>query len=497
MLSTGQAERRIPTLIDFLPDKACSDHFKVVSQFYLIEVLNNRYGPIKKGAFSIPPIHPLEPEVTETHPLPVMAIPQSSIDGNLKVVETIVLDFFKLKPDFFDNKNAIVAGDQLTISRMRSAQDLREPDLTRFHRMEWAVPMLQLFHLQMAFCKMIVSTHYGTNNNPESLRSIISLLGRSGVSKDEMDYHTAYELLRHTYDAMVRRLWSKELGQDPRTFMAQLKLEKEKDAASIISNHAKNLYSNYFSDSAMVAQNYGNTDANAALFIRDTTAFLELCAAIKAGDVGRIEQVLSIITVMFQAGGAKNYANELMRLTYAIRCVWTETTKDVMFKSWLVNTKGEEDSFLATDLHQEHNNKLIKGYFTTKGGKVDFANVARLFSTNIRTFEALKEKLGMEYEKPHNSTFHSTVSAESDISVIVNSLARNNILGEGTPGNNNNVNLVRDLLKEGMCNLTYKRAASFIQKISDENGRLDGEEEDENENDDNEGHIRYEYNTEE
>ncbi|KAF9137473.1 hypothetical protein BGX30_010186 [Mortierella sp. GBA39] len=78
---------------------------------------------------------------------------------------------------------------------------------------------------------------------------------------------------------------------------------------------------------------YGNANTNAALFIRDILVYIELGDAIKQGDVGRIEAVLVPITVMFQAGGTKNYPNQLLRLAFDIRHSWTKLRTDAIFSS--------------------------------------------------------------------------------------------------------------------------------------------------------------------
>lgn len=40
--------------------------------------------------------------------------------------------------------------------------------------------------------------------------------------------------------------------------------------------------------------------------------YIELGCVIKAGDISHIEENIHWLTLMFQAGGAKNYANELL-----------------------------------------------------------------------------------------------------------------------------------------------------------------------------------------
>ncbi|KAF9943454.1 hypothetical protein BGZ65_001019, partial [Modicella reniformis] len=60
---------------------------------------------------------------------------------------------------------------------------------------------------------------------------------------------------------------------------------------------------------------------------------LELDEAIRCGDVGRIEQTLQVINLMFQAGRTKNYGNMLMRVIYGIRHEWSPQWKEAIMSS--------------------------------------------------------------------------------------------------------------------------------------------------------------------
>ncbi|ORZ06532.1 hypothetical protein BCR41DRAFT_296188, partial [Lobosporangium transversale] len=284
-----------------------------VIQFHLIDVLQRHF--VTYGTpISIPSVEPLEVQETKTCPLRSLEIDQATISGNIEVLEKTMRDVLQLPEEWFnDYTKIIVAGDQLTISRIISLQELRAADTTSFSRMQWALPLIQLFHLQMVLCGTILRTHYGSFSSPGSLGFIISMLERKRLGMDTSNFHAADELIRHTFDAMVRRLWEVEFRLEISDMRAY-----------------------------EFAMEYSNANANAVLFLRDTLAYIELGAAIKAGDVGRIKNVLETITVMFQAGGMKNYARELLR--------------KAVLASLLINTKGKENAWIPTDLYQEHNN---------------------------------------------------------------------------------------------------------------------------------------------
>ncbi|KAG0198710.1 hypothetical protein BGX31_004484, partial [Mortierella sp. GBA43] len=171
-------QRPAPYLGDILPDERSNLHFQTVFKFYLVKVLQRHYPTYERYSVSIPSMQPLKPEKTEAYPLPAMKIDQSTVEGNVDIIETLMKSVLKLDPKEFSDDMIIVAGDQLTVSRVGSAKRLRREDVTPFHRLQWAVPVIQLFHLQMLLCFTILRTHRGKTSTPGSLALYVEMLDR-------------------------------------------------------------------------------------------------------------------------------------------------------------------------------------------------------------------------------------------------------------------------------------------------------------------------------
>ncbi|KAF9080959.1 hypothetical protein BGX29_004873, partial [Mortierella sp. GBA35] len=244
---------------------------------------------------------------------------------------------------YFDSgKRIIVGGDQLTVSEVETIKKCVDDDVTAFDRMEWALPALQLFHLQMNLCKLILKTHLGESDKPGSLSFFISRLKRKRVSEESSSFHAVNELLRNVFDGMVLRIWREELGVDSSKTLDTWGANQDTTTMlNEVSTTAEAIRARYLVRPELTRKAYGNANTNAALFIRDMLVYIELSDAIKQGDVGRIKAVLVPITIMFQAGGTKNYANQLLRLAFDIRHIWTELRIDAIFSSWLINTTGK------------------------------------------------------------------------------------------------------------------------------------------------------------
>ncbi|KAG0344942.1 hypothetical protein BGZ54_005709, partial [Gamsiella multidivaricata] len=186
-----------------------------VSRFHLFDALQRHFITYRRYSTQVHPIELPEVKETRTFPLPTMKINQSTAAGNIGILETVMRDTLRSPGERFnDHTRIIVAGDQLTVFRIVSLQELRAADTTNLNQMQWAVPVMQLFHLQMVLCSTILRTHYGFVSTPGPLAYIISMLGRKRLRQDTSNFHAADELIRHTFDAMARRLWEVEFQLD-------------------------------------------------------------------------------------------------------------------------------------------------------------------------------------------------------------------------------------------------------------------------------------------
>ncbi|KAG0008436.1 hypothetical protein BGZ82_004681, partial [Podila clonocystis] len=180
----------------------------------------------------------------------------------------------------------------------------------------------------MNLASLILRTHFGDPETNGSLSYNIRLLGRKHIGLDKADFHATDELLRHTFDALVLSVWKDEFGcSDSDINMSEGSKESEdvdensdKDQQHDMEKNAPEVdesVNNIF-ERILQADNLPCLDVpssrNAALFIRDMLFYLELGSAIKAGDVGRILEVIKYLTILFQAGNTKLYGSELLHL---------------------------------------------------------------------------------------------------------------------------------------------------------------------------------------
>ncbi|OAQ22106.1 hypothetical protein K457DRAFT_143585 [Linnemannia elongata AG-77] len=276
---------------------------------------------------------------------------------------------------------------------------------------------------------------------------------------------------------MARRMW--QTKQESST------QHSETSSNDIFLSEINNLVDRILLVPEYIYDSYSTINGNALIFIRDMVVYLEFCSAIKDGDVGRIEEILKRITIMLQSGKHSHYALELLRLRFHIQHRWSENRKNAIFSSLLMNTKGLPHRWIPSDMYQEFNNLLTKKTHATVGFK---SSTMSYITPLIRLFHVVHRKMLMEYKLTEQSTYHRDVSPEGDISIIMNSLKEDNILGsENCPAAHRDVDRVVDVMALGWERLSHGGYENFLKRILEDEAdlRADGGSDRESDSGDN------------
>ncbi|KAF9110239.1 hypothetical protein BGX27_006606 [Mortierella sp. AM989] len=217
------------------------------------------------------------------------------------------------------------------MARLRSLIKYSRDEKTAYDRREWIVPLIQLFHLQMALSGLIIKNYFGSTSKPGSIAFNVSMLGRNRINIKKQDFHTADELIRHTFDSIVLR--AHEVLHDFDILNAEAPHLDHCSRIKQLSSISKRIVDKYYVNFEEFQEKSDVDSSHVALFLRDAGLYIELSSAIKAGDIGRIEEILLWLTIMFQAGGTKNYGYELLRLHCNLRYGWTDKMKKTVMTS--------------------------------------------------------------------------------------------------------------------------------------------------------------------
>ncbi|ORY96102.1 hypothetical protein BCR41DRAFT_314861 [Lobosporangium transversale] len=165
-----------PQIWEFLP---ANHHKKGMHRFHISDDLQRYSDEYAQHAVQMRKMDVLKATKSIAIPLPTMKIDQSSTAGNIEVIGTVFMRMLKLQKPWFEGRSVIIGGDLLTVARVVSAQQWRITDVTRFDRLEWAIPVMQLFHLQMNLAATIFKTHYGSSSTGGSKRMVQRIMGMS------------------------------------------------------------------------------------------------------------------------------------------------------------------------------------------------------------------------------------------------------------------------------------------------------------------------------
>lgn len=90
------------------------------------------------SAIPVVPVEQLDLIKSTVFPLPVMKLDESTIAGNLSVLQRITEVSLNLPKTWFsDPKNTIVAGDQMTVSRLLTLKVHWSFDPDHYHNLSW------------------------------------------------------------------------------------------------------------------------------------------------------------------------------------------------------------------------------------------------------------------------------------------------------------------------------------------------------------------------
>ncbi|KAL1683059.1 hypothetical protein EV122DRAFT_286615 [Schizophyllum commune] len=414
------------------------------------------------------PIH-----TSEVHPLPAYPIDESSKQGNAEFISAAMAE---LKYENRGDVVRLVAGDQLSMARLREVGAARAGHEGGPDALHWPVFVPGFFHYQMAAVNGFIYAHLGTVNhdvsNPASLQAHNTLLRRKPIVATSLP---PYQVLKGlAFDSLGARILDCFLRVSGKAsldaFCEDLTWRELQELARQVVRQ--------FADARVVhrlrrAREKDGKDRgdmvfeNAVLFIRDGLLLREFNDAIKAGDSGRIILVLKTWAFSFRAQGRSRYATEILYLIHNLTHVWPPAIREAVLSNWLVNPSGKPNANHPVDLLQEHNNLLTKVHYEAHGSNASWewtATMAPCVTVLRQLNNDVNRTLGARQGKRH-----ATPDLTADIDELMNSLAHRKVheiqLGR-TLEDDDPMGMVPDAVAIGHTQLTYG-ATSPLKKYNE------------------------------
>jgi hypothetical protein len=310
--------------------------------------------------------HKIEKHKTHLHPMTVFDIDESTIVGNGEVAEAIYKEAGVFDTPLFNKLAKILGGDQLSVARLRSLNNIRIGQQCGFAGFSWGAWVPGLFHAKMADVHGNIVTHFGEPNtyNPGSLWHHNTILQRIPIVLSSLPpfnkcrdlyFVSLYARILHCLLLVSKRKTINDYALRVSSFE-----QSWKDAELIRSS---------FTDSDKVAESRearllcGGGDMvfeNAILFLRDALVSRMFSSAVKRGESGLIVLILKTWALSFHGNGRTKYAHEMLHIAHNLEHVWPKPVRDIVLNNWLLNPSDKEDRFVEMDRIQEFFNFWIK-----------------------------------------------------------------------------------------------------------------------------------------
>lgn len=142
--------------------------------------------------------------ITQIETLKTSAIDESKTVGNRDVIHDIVLNQLRMLKEWVGRMLIFIAGDQLSIDRLRKLKRYTQKDVTPFDRHVWVLPVIALWHLRYALLRCIYRIHWSPSvgKGVQGLAHDAHVLGRH-INPKKCEYYPSHRLLQVSFEARI------------------------------------------------------------------------------------------------------------------------------------------------------------------------------------------------------------------------------------------------------------------------------------------------------
>ncbi|KAJ7875341.1 hypothetical protein B0H14DRAFT_3548964, partial [Mycena olivaceomarginata] len=393
-------------------------------------------------------------------PAPAMKIDESSLDGTIEVIDTIVTRTLQFTAAGMRAHGVMFAGgDLLSLNLTDKAIAARREDtelLDAYGR--YLKGMLGLFHVKLSGSRGTVNEHWGEPNSkfPGSLWSQNSFLSRKAVSagwkaKKLPPFRPTHELMltlslpAHILDGFRIYCGAESLDSWVKSDLSWHDIESVSEVVV-----QKLCSSSTVEELRQLPEAERDPQLeNTILCNHDMLLLLIFTASIKSGDVGMVVNILAHWMVMFRGTGSMpKYADALFELIVNLKR-WPPSLRDAYLNNWLVNLTGKIRAFKEIDLLQEHQNFWAKVVYNARGSNRswDWLSMITVVIFNLRD---VMRNVQSQFKIPHHGISHTSPKTAEDISRLQGWLESNKLQTyiKERPGKDT-ILRVRDLMVTG------------------------------------------------
>ncbi|KAJ3831844.1 hypothetical protein F5878DRAFT_672513, partial [Lentinula raphanica] len=327
---------------------------------------------LKSSLGSCLEVDKIELHKTEQYPLLAMNEEENSIDGTIRVFQTLLRNAKVTNDDLIAHGIMFTDGDLLTDSLVDKVESSRRNNMLPINGMKGNLRRLGIWHAKASGCHMTINEHWGQpqSKNAGGLWWENNRLGRKNMvagwqSSKAAPWKPSHELLHislaaHVSDGFHLFCGSEDLDQWARTASSD-------DFVQVLDLVYENLFTTRSYDHAKQLDDQDTTYSNTLLQNRDTLLYIEIVDAIRSGDIGRVINIFKMWMVMMRAKKTMpKYADAFFETLGRLN-TYPEILKKFYLHNWLVNVTGKENRWKEVDLLQEHQNFWAKIIYNAKG----------------------------------------------------------------------------------------------------------------------------------
>ncbi|KAH9160733.1 hypothetical protein EDB89DRAFT_1885651 [Lactarius sanguifluus] len=434
---------------------------------------------------------------TEQFPIRVSTIEEATVRGNLLFHDDVFLTQLKRTTEDLCEHAIPTFNDQLTNSRIRSGQILRARDTSHWTRREVFQLGFGLFHLCLNLVWALLHVHRGSLDQTGSLAYFFALLEKTRLGGDHPDYHTLLSALTQILDGILLNAWKTESGYSDLAEFAATEPSAEELlglADNILCRHATPMIrvgrldddspadeddsdeSDYEPAALSIATpkalsptrpdpDKDKAHQNLRLLTRDLLYLAELVRAISDGDIGRIEDFLPQLAMMFRGSGGNNYCTEILHFLLNLKHIWTPEFADIMRDNMLVNVSGLTGHAMPIDLNIEHLIGELKKLLQAKGLKSTWDRLGNI-SAAIDIIKKLKKRVSVAMKTAYQGTTHTDPKTDHLVWRVSKKVREEQLhmYTEDRPGNAK-AKAVPDILAMGEVKLLSSSLNTFNRKF--------------------------------
>ncbi|KIM55070.1 hypothetical protein SCLCIDRAFT_17457 [Scleroderma citrinum Foug A] len=241
----------------------------------------------------------------------------------------------------------LVHGDLLTKEHLDSVRESRAIEETPKNRFQYLVFLLGLFHYKMACVDALFRTYLQPKegrDDENSLHQHIGLLcpDETGKMTSKPGFRRMHEVVHHDLWALILDCWQLEAQKWDRASTTLELFSKAKPSWMQITQMSHAIIHKYL-------------------------LYVDLCHAMNAGDIGRVEASFLPWVYIFRATGKHKYATHMTKFLINMNFNYPTSLCDVIRRNLLCNPMGKENEFRTIDWLVERNNLYTKVIFSGTG----------------------------------------------------------------------------------------------------------------------------------